>query len=364
MENSRRDWLKQTGLAVAGLGLMPLEGFAIPAIHIRESDNEKILLRSNENPYGPSQLARTAMATAVNKSNRYGWALTSELITAIAEKHSLTKDNVLLGAGSTEILDIAVRFAAMNKGSFVIAGTTYDYWTDTAEALGVKKITVPLTASKRHDLKAMLKAIGPDTRLVYICNPNNPTGTICDTAELETFVKEASKKAIILLDEAYIDFTKQPSLSHLVTQQENVIIAKTFSKVYGLAGARIGYALANTATIENMSRMQASNSGISVVSATGAITSLKDDDFVKETVSLNEAAKKYTMQQLESLGMRCIPSNTNFIYFSLAGYNKDFFAQLEKNNILGTRIYEEEGRWTRITIGTMQEMQKFIKAIS
>jgi histidinol-phosphate aminotransferase len=364
MENTRRDWLKQTGLAIAGLSLLPLESFSAREIQLFEEKGDKILLRSNENPYGPSPKARAAMAEAVNKSNRYGWTQVSELIKAIAEKNNLAEDNVLPGAGSTEILDVVARFAAINKGSFVIAETTYDYWTDNAQAWGLEKISVPLTADKKHNLSAMLKAIRPDTKLIYICNPNNPTGTVCDTNELKAFVNEASKKAIVLVDEAYIDFTDFPSLSNMVTENKNLIVAKTFSKVYGLAGARVGYALTNASTIEKLGRLQSSYSGISLVSATGALASLKDKDFVKETVSLNEKVKQYTIQQLESLGMKCIPSHSNFVYFSLANYKNDFFSQLEKNNILGTRIYEEEGKWTRITIGTMQEMQKFIKAIS
>lgn len=364
MGNTRRDWLRQTGLAVAGLGLLPLDGLAIPTIiKTRENADEIIRLRSNENPYGPSPLARTAMMEAVSKSNRYGWQLASELITAIAKKNNLDDDNVLLGCGSTEILDIVVRYAAKTKGSLVMAATTFDYWTSIAEELGLEKKSIPLTSDKKHDLKAMLKAIQPDTKLVYICNPNNPTGTICDTNELLAFVNEASKKTLVLIDEAYIDFTNEPSLINLVVGNKNVIVARTFSKVYGLAGARVGYAVANSATIADMSKMQSSNSGISVVSAYGALASLNDTGFVKETIALNEAAKNYTIQQLEHLGMKCIPSVTNFVYFSLINYKKEYFDLLSKNNILGTRIYEEEGKWTRITIGTMDEMKKFIKAI-
>ncbi|MNK07022.1 putative phenylalanine aminotransferase [compost metagenome] len=364
MGNTRRDWLRQTGLAVAGLGLLPLDGLAIPTIiKTRENADEIIRLRSNENPYGPSPSARTAMMEAVNKSNRYGWQLASELITVIAKKNKLDDDNVLLGCGSTEILDIVVRYAAKTKGSLVMAATTFDYWTSIAEELGLEKKSIPLTSDKKHDLKAMLKAIQPDTKLVYICNPNNPTGTICDTNELIAFVNEASKKTLVLIDEAYIDFTNEPSLINLVVGNKNVIVARTFSKVYGLAGARVGYAVANSAIIADMSKMQSSNSGISVVSAYGALASLNDTDFVKETIALNEAAKNYTIQQLEHLGMKCIPSVTNFVYFSLINYKKDYFDLLSKNNILGTRIYEEEGKWTRITIGAMDEMKKFIKAL-
>jgi histidinol-phosphate aminotransferase len=365
--SSRRNWLKQTSLGIVGLGIVPLEGFAITK-NEKSIQEETILapiyLRSNENPYGPSVLARAAMAKSVNSSNRYNWDLTSELISKIAEKNNLLAENIIVGAGSTEILDLVVRYCAIDKGSFVLADPTFNYWTATAEKLGLKKIAVPLTVAKHHDLAAMLKAMEPDTKLIYICNPNNPTGTICEREALVDFIKEVTKKAIVLVDEAYIDFTNQKSLANLVKENKNLIIAKTFSKIHGLAGARIGYGIANPETIAEMSELQSwSNGGVSVTSVSGALASVKDEKFVAETYLLNEKTRKYTIEQLERLNIQCIPSHTNFVYFSLANYNKDFFKQLEKNKIIGTKIYEEKGKWSRITMGTMKEMQEFIKAL-
>ncbi len=134
-----------------------------------------------------------------------------------------------MGAGSTEILDLVARFSALKKGSLIIADPSYAYWTDTAQKLGLKKITVPLTVDKKLNLSAILKAIKPDTKLIYICNPNNPTGTICEREALVKFINEASKKAIVLVDEAYIDFTNQQSLSNLIIDNKNIVIAKTFT---------------------------------------------------------------------------------------------------------------------------------------
>ena len=169
---------------------------------------------------------------------------------------------------------------------------------------------------------------------------------------------------IVLVDEAYIEFTKQESLSDLVVENKNLIIAKTFSKMYGLAGGRIGYAVANEYTINVISQLQSwPNGSVSIVSVAGALASLKDEGFKEEVYVRNEKVKKYTIENLKLLNIKCIPSNTNFIYFSLSNYKKDFFRQLEKNNIVGTKIYEENGKWSRITIGTMQEMEKFIDAL-
>ncbi|PTT13273.1 aminotransferase class I/II [Flavobacterium sp. HMWF030] len=366
--NNRRNWLKQISLGTIGLGIIPFETFANPSVEecfLPNLDKSPILLRSNENPYGPSPLARTAMAKSVNSSNRYGWNLASELIAAIAKKNNVQDNNIMLGAGSTEILDLVLQYSALNKGNFIMAETTYNYWTAPSEKLGIKKITVPLTEDKKHDLTAMLQAINADTKMIYICNPNNPTGTICDREKLISFIKEATKKVIVFIDEAYIDFTKEESLSNLVSENKNLIITKTFSKMYGMAGARVGYAVAHSATIEELNGLKSSpDSSVSVVSASGALASLQDENFVKQVYADNEAVKKYTIEKLTQLNLTCIPSHSNFVYFSLNNYQKDYFKQLKNHNIEGTKIYEENGKWTRITIGTMKEMQQFIEAIN
>lgn len=364
--NNRRNWLKQISLGTIGLGLYNIEAFANPTeAHVfPDLDDSPITLRSNENPYGPSPLARAAMAKNINSSNRYGWDLSSELITQIAKKNSVSDNNILLGAGSTEILDLVLQYTALKKGNFILAETTFDYWTAPYEKLGLKKIAVPLTKDKKHDLTAMLKAINSDTKMIYICNPNNPTGTICSREELISFIKEATKKVIVFVDEAYIDFTKEQSLSDLVIENKNVIITKTFSKMYGLAGARIGYAIAHSATIEELDTVRSSqNMSVSVVSTAAAIASLNDEKFIQEVYESNREVKKYTIDQLTHLNLTCIPSYSNFVYFSLDNYKKDYFKQLEDHKIQGTKIYEENGKWTRITIGTMKEMQRFIAAI-
>jgi histidinol-phosphate aminotransferase len=365
--NNRRNWLKQISLGAVGLGFCQFEAFANTTIEdsvFEYSDKSPILLRSNENPYGPSPLARTAMAKNITSSNRYGWELSSDLITLLAKKNNVSDANILLGAGSTEILDLVLQYTALSKGNFILAETTYNYWTFPSEKLGLKKITVPLTPDKKHDLTAMLAAIDSDTKMIYICNPNNPTGTICERDKLVSFIKEASKKAIVFIDEAYLDFTKEQSLSELVIENKNLIITKTFSKMYGLAGARVGYAIASSATIEQLSILKSSpNLSVSILSTVAAITSLSDEKFIKEVYSLNEEVKKYTIEQLTKLQLTCIPSHSNFVYFSLENYKKDYFKQLEEHNIMGTKIYEETGKWTRITIGTMKEMQQFVEAI-
>jgi histidinol-phosphate aminotransferase len=368
MGTNRRLWVKQIGLGLAGVGLASIESFASPAtqqfLDEYGSAEGPIILSSNENPYGPSPLARKAIADHLTISNRYNWNISSELVADIAGKNNVSDENILLGSGSTEILDLVSKVAASGNGNYVIADPSYNYWTVTLDNLGLKKIKVPLTPDKRMDLQAMRAAVSQDTKLVYICNPNNPTGTIIERNSLVNFVTDIPKTITILVDEAYLDFTKQQSLSTVINEFPNIVIAKTFSKIYGLAGARIGYAIANKTTIDKLSSLQSSpNGGVSVLSRLAAIASLKDEKFVSDCRSWNEAARNYTIDELRKLNCECISSNTSFIYFSLANYKKDYFKLLKDNRILGTRIYEEQGKWTRITVGTMPEMKQFIKAI-
>ncbi|QZK89870.1 MULTISPECIES: pyridoxal phosphate-dependent aminotransferase [Flavobacterium] len=369
METDRRLWLKKIGIGIAGIGLTNFNSFASPLVSENlidsfENDANLIFLRSNENPYGPSPLARKAFVDNSNISNRYNWDIEVQIISDLAKKNIVKDENIMLGAGSTEILDLVAKFVSVKKGNYVIADPSYDYWTVTLDTLGLTKNKVPLTTDKKINLQAMLEAVNQDTKLVYICNPNNPTGTICEREALVECVTKISQNTIVLIDEAYLDFTKQQSLSNLINDHKNIIIVKTFSKIYGLAGARIGYAIANKTIIDNLANSQSNtNNSVSVLSKLAAIASLKDDKFVSNCYSLNENVRQYTINELQKLNCECISSNTNFIYFSLAKYNKDYFKQLEDNNIEGGRIYEEQGKWTRITVGKMDEMKKFIKAI-
>lgn len=367
MENSRRQWIKRLGLAFVGAGLSRAGAFAATVTEVYEEtgrDGQLIKLSSNENPYGPSIMVRKAMGNAVSISNRYQWAMIKTLITDIAQHHGVAENNVHIGAGSTQIIDNVVQLAAMHKGSFVISEPTFSRWAGAAERAGLKKIIVPLTASKRNDLRAMLDAIDEDTRFVYLCNPNNPTGTICGYESLVAFIKAATKYTKVVVDEAYLDYTNEQSLCSLVVKNKNLIVVRTFSKIYGLAGARIGYAVALADTIKQITELRSgANIDVSAVSMTGAIASLKDKRFAEMSSTKNEQVRAYTIRELRKLGIECVPSHTSFIYFSLANYEKDYFALLKANNIEGTMIFEEEGKWTRITVGTMPEMEKFIEAI-
>ncbi|MES1181787.1 MAG: aminotransferase class I/II-fold pyridoxal phosphate-dependent enzyme [Flavobacterium sp.] len=318
MRTTRRLLLQQIGFGLAGIGLGNMKVFADPArqsiVDDQGTADNPIHLSSNENAYGPSPAARKVFAGNPAISNRYNWDIASQLITVIANKNNVHDENILLGAGSTELLDLVAKYATSQTGSYIIADPSYYYWTIPLDKLGLQKIKVPLTTDKKIDLVAMLQAIRPDTRLIYICNPNNPTGTICERQALIDFVNNVPEHVIMLIDEAYLEFTKQQSLSSLIHKKPNLVIVKTFSKIYGLAGARIGYALAGKSTIDKLGDLQSSpNSNVSVLSRLAAIASLKDETFVSGCYSLNETVRQFAIGELKKLNCDCIPSDTNFI---------------------------------------------------
>jgi histidinol-phosphate aminotransferase len=365
MHTNRRKWLKQTGFVLAGLTVLSDKLYASPQYGLLPAPADAtIRLSSNENPYGPSPMARKAMAAAIAGSNRYPWTNTNLLIDKIAAKFGLANGNVLVGAGSSELLGLVAHYASLQKGNVICAHPVFRSWWTAAEKCGLEIIKVPLTEEKKHNLPAMLSSINADTRLVYVCNPNNPTGTILPSAELINFIEAASKKALVMLDEAYIEYCDEPSLASMVATNKNLIIVKTFSKIYGLAGARIGYALAHQDTIDRLADLQPwANAGASAVSIAAATASLDDKNFISTTRAKNKIAKELTSEAFTALKIPFIRSHTNFMYYSSQNFTGDINDALKKNNIEANRIIEEAGRWTRITIGKVDEMEVFANVL-
>jgi len=352
--------LRQAALTMAAFTLSR-DLFAREAFHHpgRGPLEEMIRLGSNENPHGPSPLARKAMMEAVNTSNRYPWNTTSALIDKIAGMYSLKAENVVIGAGSSELLGLTAVLAALQKGNAVIPDPSFRLWVPAARNLGLEMRTVPLNQAKQIDLAAMKGKTDTQTRLIYICNPNNPTGTVIPASELEAYIRKIPASCIVLLDEAYTEFSNEPSLARLVNECPNLVVAKTFSKMYALAGGRVGFALAHPQTIEKLKNLQPwANAGAGAVSLAGALASLGDEEFVRFCKKENTAARAVFCAALDKAGMTYIPSVTSFVYFNTAGYARDVKALLESHNIMGVRSFEEGSTWRRLSIGTVAEMEK------
>ena len=365
---NRRDWLKSNSLAALALGLsIPSMGMGNEEglLHNFGADKGLINLGSNENPYGISPKAKEALLSMVGLSHRYQFnvAALSDFEKEIGQYYKVGSDQVLVTAGSGEILNKLPRH--FNKGSLVTATPTFATLPNTAKKIGTKVIEVPLTADKVHDLPAMLRSIDDNTGLVYICNPANPSSTVLPTQALKDFCIEASKKAVVVIDEAYIDFLDDPeskSMISLIDKHPNVLVVRTFSKIHAMAGLRIGFAIGHPAIIRALDENHFTNSKISVsnLSAAAALASLKDESHRASCKEKNAAARSYTFNAFKEMNIACIPSYTNFLFFPLGKYPGDFAKDMLAKNVLLRSLTYPDGKWGRVSVGTLDEMKQFI----
>lgn len=366
MSINRRDWLKTAFLGSAALTLSPLEFLAknTPNFNELKNDDKTIRLCFNENPFGVSPKALEAMRNSLSLSSMYDFKFADVLSGKLAEKHQLKQENLLVSAGSSFLLELIIKYVSMEKGHFIIPNPSFTIFEPIGEFLGMSKTVVPLNEQKRIDLDKMKNAIRKDTKLIYICNPNNPTGDLLSRLEVENFIKTVPDNITILVDEAYIEFTNQKSLSDLVDTYKNLIVTRTFSKLYGFAGARLGYAIGNPKLISELKKLQSwSGAEISVITMAGAIAAMEDHGFISKVLDNNQKVKDFTMSEFQKRGIKAIPSSANFVYFSLENYKDDYFRKLKDAKILGGKTYEQNGKWTRISLGTMEEMQKYSSII-
>lgn len=367
MNINRRDWLKTAFLGSAALTLSPLEFLAneTPNFNELKNSNETIRLCFNENPFGTSPKALEAMQKSLSLSSRYDFKLADVLCEKIAGNNNVKKENILVSAGSSFLLELITKYVSLDKGHIIIPDPSFTIFAPIAEFLGMSKSVIELNDKKKIDLEKMKSSIQKDTKLIYICNPNNPTGDLLSRAEIENFIKSIPDNIIILVDEAYIEFTTQKSLSDLVDVYKNLIVTRTFSKLYGFAGARLGYAIGHPKMIENLKKLQSwSGAEISVVTMAGAIAGMDDKEFINKVLDNNQKAKDFTISEFNIRGIKTIPSSANFVYFSLENYKGDYFKKLKEAKILGGKTYEEKGKWTRISLGTIEEMRKYFDVIS
>jgi len=363
----RRQLIKNAGFAMLSFSMArDLIGAPLPTITNDriQKGTTPIILRANENPHGPSPLARVAMQEAVGISNRYQWDINGLLKERIGTLTNHSKEHITLGAGSSELLGLVCLWASYQKGHVLASEPTFKLWMPAARKMGLATQLIPLTSSKHNDLERMLASINGGTRLVYLCNPNNPTGTAHDKQTLETFITQACKSCVVLVDEAYTDYYDSPSVAHLIDRYPNLIIVKTFSKVYGMAGARVGYLLAQPTMIKALNELQAwANAGPSAVSMRGALAALDDHAFVSYCKKENDNAKKIFCDGLAALKIPFIPSVTSFVYFDGAAYKKSIPTYLQSHEILGARSFEEKSTWLRLSVGTTQEMERVVEVL-
>lgn len=387
---NRRDWLRKSMLTAGGAMALPYFGLAeTPRMPLQLDAKGNAVyspffkeylpnletglpdlaakLNANENPYGPSPMALEAFKNAASGGNRYAWKELYQLVGKIADFEGVQSKNIMMGPGSSDLLEKTAMVLFMGGGNVVSADPAYMSLIRVAESVGATWKPVPLKDDWSHDLKAMEEAIDADTKLVYICNPNNPTGTITEHQELVDFCSRVSEKVPVFVDEAYLWFLEdnaKKSMVSLINDGKDVIIARTFSKIHGMAGLRVGYIVAQESTLDKLQNITRGGMGISYPSVYAAMAAMDDAAFIEKSRTLNAECREYVYQSLDQMGIEYVPSHTSFLIFPIEMEGKVFLDKMTELKV-GVRAFEFMGKnWCRVSMGTMDEMKMFTAALN
>lgn len=324
-----------------------------------------VLLNSNENPYGPAASALDAMTKAESVAARYPDAAEEQLVQTVARLHGVPPEQIVLGCGSGEILQMAdMAFLGPGK-KVVVAEPTFEAVLGYARVTRAEPVKVPLTDDFRHDLARMAAACDAGTGLVYVCNPNNPTGTIVTKDEMAFFLDRVPRTVAVVVDEAYHHFVDDPRYATALEwlgRKPNVVVVRTFSKVYGMAGMRLGYAVASREQAQALRAHAAwSNANAAVLAA--ALASLAESEHVPRQRSINRETRDWLCRELERDGRRYIPSHANFLMIDVGGDVKPLIDAFAARRVMVGRKFPSLPNWLRVSMGTRREMEVFVDAL-
>lgn len=320
-------------------------------------------LIANENPYGPGPAALAAATEAVGKGWRYAVREVGALKAAIAELEGVERSQVMVCAGSTEALRIGALALAGQGGRVVAARPTFAFLPDYSRKLGCEVAEVDLDAGMAHDLQAMAAAVNASTRLVYVCNPNNPTGTRLDAESLTAFIEAVSPRAPVLVDEAYMDldadWSERTAVKDMLAGYP-VIVTRTFSKLHGMAGFRVGYAVGPTELIKRLEALRVSM--LSYPGTLAATASLGDAEFLAFSRARIREGREIAVATLGELGLTVVPSFGNFVFFNTGGSARAFAGGMRERGILTGMPSAAYPGWSRVSVGKVEDMQAFAAA--
>jgi histidinol-phosphate aminotransferase len=365
---SRRGFVQILGTGAAAVALrfpasLAAAAPATIATRAKSAAGTVVRLSSNENPYGPSPAAFDAMREAFGLAWRYPDEHVDALTADLAKLHGVSADHILPGAGSSEILKIAaLAFSGPGKPA-VAADPTFEALPRYASRAGAKVVKVPLTGDYRHDVPAMLKAAAGGG-LIYVCNPNNPTATITPKAQIRELIAQAPSNAILLVDEAYFHYAESPdyeTVIPLIHDHPNLIVARTFSKIHGMAGLRLGYAVAVPETIAQLRDQQAFDS-LNILVVVAAQASLKDPAHLERSRKLNHETRDWLRTAAAGMGYKPLPSDTNFMMIDLKRDVAPVIAALKNRGVEVGRRFPAMPECLRVTIGTRPQMEAFLAA--
>ena len=354
---SRRSFLQASAIAATVAGLRIVSEPMLAHANRQISPGGGVMIDANENPLGPSAGARNAVTAIIPQGGRYLDGLTKDLIATFAQLEGLKPEYVKTYPGSSEPLHFSVIAFTSNKKSYVTADPGYEAGMFAAEIAGARVVKVPLTKTYAHDVKAMLAA-GTDAGVFYICSPNNPTGTLTSHSDIEYLVENKPKGSIVLVDEAYIHFSEGESAIDLVKSDKDVIVLRTFSKLYGMAGLRCGFATARPDLLAKLENYVGWNA-MPVTALVAASASLKEPLLVSERKRVNARVRESVFHWLDQNGYSYIPSQSNCFMLDTKRDAKEVIAAMAKQNVFIGRIWPLMPTYTRITIGTAPEMETF-----
>jgi histidinol-phosphate aminotransferase len=365
MHTSRRAFLGRLGTGAA-VGLTQTGSLAAFAARFEpdRSPQGPILLNSNENPYGPLAKSATALRAALGQSNRYPFAFYPELADEIASLHRVQPDQIVLGCGSSEILRMAAMALLASGKQLVQAEPTYEAMEHYARVSGAVVTSVPLTHEFAHDLPALLAHAKRTESLVYICNPNNPTASLTSAKDMEDFIAQLPSSCHLLIDEAYHHFaTASQTYRSFIDRPVNndrVIVSRTFSKIYGLAGLRLGYAVASAKIAESLRRYATIINVNGLVSA-AALAALHDSEGLTAAAKRNADDRQEFFNQAMARMLKPIDSQANFVMMNTHRPAEEVIEHFRRNNIFIGRKFPAMRTYIRVSLGKPQEMHDFWK---
>jgi histidinol-phosphate aminotransferase len=323
----------------------------------RPYPKDAVLINSNENPLGPCGIACDAVNNIASQGGRYSDWLTTDLVKTFAAAEGLKPEYVRAFPGSSGPLHYSVLAFTSATKSYVTADPGYEAGMHAAKATGARVVKVPLTSTHAHDVKAMLAA-APDAGMFYICTPNNPTGTLTSHSDIEYLLANKPKDAIVMVDEAYIHFSDASTALDLVKADKDVVVLRTFSKIYGMAGLRCGFAIARPELLEKMSAFSGW-SAMPITAVAAATASLKDPRLVPERKHINTTIREATFEWLSKNGYSFVPSQSNCFMLDTKRPAKDVITAMAAQNVFIGRPWPVWPTHVRVTVGTQSEMERF-----
>ncbi len=366
---NRREWLKKSLIATGAMSSFSLAGFievnsSAEEVKCIENDNEVVRLLYNENHLGPSASVKKAMTDVMHRSNRYATFYkydANALKQLIADQEGLSPKNILLGHGSFEpLIWAAIHFGSKGE-EIIVPSPTFDVIGLFARKIGANITQVEVDSAFKMNLTDMESRVSASTSLLTICNPNNPTGTVIETEKLKSFCRLVSEKTTVLVDEAYIHFLpswRKHTMASLINEGENVLVTRTFSKIFGLAGMRIGFMMGPEDLIKELeSKFTLGFPGNmpNSISMAAAMTAIKDNTFLEKSRHENNKTRNLFYKELERLNLKYIPSEANFVYFDVTNF-KSYKKLMNENKILLAGGWPTKPNWARVTMGTNSDI--------